>query len=129
MHLHGPSEHTVKGIYYPIEIHLVHLHEGVATADGPTKALVLGVFLTTGKANSFFEVLTAQPSSLLIPFIPKSKCSGPLLYPPHMHTTHYIHITPLPALIVSPHRQGTMKRSIAAIVSTLALLASTVSGT
>ena len=74
----------MNGIYYPIEIHLVHLREG----DSPTKALVLGVFLTTGKANSFFDVLTAQPSSLLIPFIPKSfwacsthhTCTLPIIY-------------------------------------------------
>lgn len=59
MHVHGPSEHTVNGIYFPVEIHLVHLPEGVSAADGPTKALVLGIFLTAGKANSFFNVLTA----------------------------------------------------------------------
>ncbi len=91
MHVHGPSEHTVNGIYYPIEIHLVHLREGVATADGPTKALVLGVFLPTGKANSFFDVLTAQPSFLLIPSIPKSKRSGPALPTTHAHYPSYTH--------------------------------------
>lgn len=48
-----------SGIYYPVEIHLVHVPETAATA---VNALVLGVFLTQGKANKFFDILTAQPA-------------------------------------------------------------------
>lgn len=39
----------------------MHLPEGTPPSNA-VNALVLGVFLTTGKANSFFDVLTAQPA-------------------------------------------------------------------
>ena len=44
-HVHAPSEHTLNGASFPLEIHLVH----VDTAGQP--ALVVGVFVREGKAN------------------------------------------------------------------------------
>ena len=61
MHVHAPSEHTVNGIYYPVEIHLVHVPDEPENAEN---ALVLGMFLTQGKGNSFFDILTAQDADL-----------------------------------------------------------------
>lgn len=61
IHFHGPSEHTVNGIYYPSEVHFVHVEklENGGPASTTDKALVVGVFITPGKANSLFNVLTA----------------------------------------------------------------------
>jgi len=61
MHVHAPSVHTVNGISYPVEIHLVHFPKGTPPSKA-VNALVLGVLLTAGKPNSLFDVLTAQPA-------------------------------------------------------------------
>ena len=61
MHLHGQSEHTVNGGYYPLEAHLVHI-----PADEPlnpatvSQALVIGVFLTVGakSSNKIIDIIT-----------------------------------------------------------------------
>jgi carbonic anhydrase len=45
-HFHDPSEHTVDGVSYPMEVHLVH----VDAAGKP--AAVLGVFIKSGKENA-----------------------------------------------------------------------------
>jgi carbonic anhydrase len=45
-HFHAPSEHTVDGASYPLEIHLVH----VDAAGKP--AVVIGVFIRAGKENA-----------------------------------------------------------------------------
>lgn len=53
MHIHGTSEHTVDGGYYPMEVHLVHVPAGsdpVHYKDSstvPNGVLVLGVFLVS----------------------------------------------------------------------------------
>jgi len=44
-HFHAPSEHTVDGKSYPLEMHLVH----VDAAAKP--AAVVGVFIRAGKEN------------------------------------------------------------------------------
>lgn len=47
-HFHTPSEHTVGGRRYAMELHVVH--------EGPEKELaVLGVFLELGRANEALE--------------------------------------------------------------------------
>src|SRR5262249_20410360 len=45
-HFHAPSEHTLDGKSFPLEIHLVHVN-----ADGKP-ALVVGVFVREGNANA-----------------------------------------------------------------------------
>src|SRR5580765_353730 len=45
-HFHDPSEHTIDGVSYPMEVHLVH----VDAAGKP--AAVLGVFIKAGKENA-----------------------------------------------------------------------------
>ena len=45
-HFHAPSEHTVDGTSYPLEVHLVH----VDAAGKP--AVVVGVFIRAGKENT-----------------------------------------------------------------------------
>jgi len=46
IHFHAPSEHTVDGTSYPLEIHLVHLD----AAGKP--AVVVAVFIRSGKENA-----------------------------------------------------------------------------
>ncbi len=45
-HYHAPSEHTVDGRHYPLEVHFVHKH-----ADDDLA--VLGIFFKEGKENPF----------------------------------------------------------------------------
>jgi carbonic anhydrase len=47
-HFHGPSEHTVRGQHYPMEMHLVH-----KSAEG--KLAVVGVFIEEGAHNAAFD--------------------------------------------------------------------------
>jgi carbonic anhydrase len=52
-HFHSPSEHTVAGKHYPMEMHMVH-----RSADG--KLAVVGVFIAEGAANPIFEPALAN---------------------------------------------------------------------
>lgn len=47
-HFHSPSEHTVKGHQFPMEMHLVH-----KSAEG--KLAVVGVFIEEGAHNAAFD--------------------------------------------------------------------------
>jgi len=47
-HFHSPSEHTVAGRHYPMEMHLVH-----KSAQG--KLAVIGVFIEEGQHNAAFD--------------------------------------------------------------------------
>jgi carbonic anhydrase len=49
-HLHAPSEHTINGKHFPLEIHFVH-----TGADG--NLFVIGVFVKKGKANPSLQTL------------------------------------------------------------------------
>lgn len=49
-HFHAPSEHTVDGRHYPIEMHFVH-----QSADG--ELAVIGVFIEEGEHHAAFEAL------------------------------------------------------------------------
>jgi len=54
-HFHTPSEHTVNGKHYPLELHLVH-------ADEEGNLAVLGVFFKVGKENPVLDkVLGVAP--------------------------------------------------------------------
>ena len=56
-HFHHPSEHTVGGKRFPMEMHLVHKDEAGHLA-------VLGVFIRAGAANrSLAEVIARLPAS------------------------------------------------------------------
>ena len=56
-HFHSPSEHTVGGKHFPLEMHMVH-----KSANG--KLAVVGVFIEEGKHNSAFDpVWSNLPSS------------------------------------------------------------------
>ncbi len=52
-HFHSPSEHTVEGKHYPMEMHLVH-----KSADG--KLAVVGVFIEEGGHNAAFDPIWAS---------------------------------------------------------------------
>lgn len=47
-HFHSPSEHTVKGKHYPMEMHFVHKSSSGSLA-------VVGVFIEQGTHNVFFD--------------------------------------------------------------------------
>ncbi|CAB1084805.1 Carbonic anhydrase, alpha class (EC [Olavius algarvensis Delta 1 endosymbiont] len=47
-HFHSPSEHTVNGRRYPMEMHLVHLSQN-------KKIAVIGVFIEQGRHNEAFD--------------------------------------------------------------------------
>ena len=49
-HTHTPSEHTVAGRYYDMEMHFVH----TATVDGVKKLAVIGVFFEKGDSSPRF---------------------------------------------------------------------------
>lgn len=52
-HFHSPSEHTVKGKYYPMEMHFVH-----KSASGGLA--VVGVFIEKGAHNAAFDPIWAN---------------------------------------------------------------------
>ena len=54
-HFHAPSEHSINGLHYPMEMHLVH-----QAKDG--RILVLAIFIREGTHNEAFEpVWTHMP--------------------------------------------------------------------
>ena len=64
IHFHEPSEHTINGVRYPIEIHLVHQSE-------EKNYTVLGIFGVEGeqsqtmeKMESFLPLLTGQEKEI-----------------------------------------------------------------
>lgn len=52
-HFHTPSEHTVDGGFYEMELHLVH-------QDASGRFAVVGVFLTTGEPNPMLGEIWAH---------------------------------------------------------------------
>ena len=60
--VHGPSEHAVNGMYFPIELQMVHIPEGESPATA-TRGLMLSVMLTPGKSNSIFNIFTQSSAS------------------------------------------------------------------
>jgi carbonic anhydrase len=64
-HFHAPSEHTVDGTSYPLEMHLVHLD----AAGKP--AVVVGVFIRAGAENAAlaraFRSLPARQGETIVP--------------------------------------------------------------
>jgi len=52
-HFHAPSEHTVNGMHFPMEMHLVHTN-----ADG--QLAVIGALITEGPHNAAFDPIWAN---------------------------------------------------------------------
>lgn len=49
-HFHSPSEHTVNGRHYPMEMHLVH-------SSKDKKLAVIGVFMEEGRHNATIDII------------------------------------------------------------------------
>ena len=49
-HFHALSEHSVAGLHYPMEMHLVHRQR-----ENENRVLVLGIFVAAGQANAMLE--------------------------------------------------------------------------
>src|SRR5690606_19950167 len=79
-HFHHPSEHTLSGKYFPLEIHLVHKN-----SQGQT--LVLAVFAESGSTlpalNTFFDHLPTEHQALRLRANPAS------LLPIHLDFVQY----------------------------------------
>jgi carbonic anhydrase len=56
-HFHRPSEHTINGASFPMEVHFVHLN-----AAG--NAAVIGVLMTAGKPNKAFNTIVLTMPNL-----------------------------------------------------------------
>ncbi|KAL8214486.1 hypothetical protein R6Q57_003935 [Mikania cordata] len=57
-HWHSPSEHTINGRSYDLEIHLVHM-------SNDNKIAVMAVLYTLGTRESFLSMLEANISSMI----------------------------------------------------------------
>ncbi|RDU73672.1 carbonic anhydrase family protein [Helicobacter aurati] len=58
LHFHTPSENQVNGKSYPAEVHLVH-------KDSEGNILVIGIFITEGKANPALQsIIKAVPNKV-----------------------------------------------------------------
>lgn len=53
-HVHTPSEHTLNGQYYPMEIHLVHQNQATG------QLAVIGVLIEEGVENAFLTPFTGH---------------------------------------------------------------------
>ena len=76
-HFHGPSEHTVGGKAYPLEVHLVH--RSLDPADASGKLAVVGVLISEGEENAAFKAVIDnlpteenKPKTIAAPIDPKA---------------------------------------------------------
>ncbi|KAK4481106.1 hypothetical protein RD792_011977 [Penstemon davidsonii] len=61
-HWHSPSEHTIHGRRYDMELHLVHLN---TDPNGKVRIAVVGVLYKIGKPNGFLSKLMRSISSMI----------------------------------------------------------------
>lgn len=101
-HFHRPSEHTVNGANFPMEVHFVH-------ANAAGNLAVIGVLMSTGRANKAFNniVLTMpnragsrvkaesaiDPNAFLPPKRSYYRYSGSLTTPPCAETVDWFVLT------------------------------------
>ena len=82
-HFHQPAEHTLNGTRSPMEVHFVHLREGVQDSRTPSPgftdcqlvdrpALAIGVFIAPGNADPELQKIFAPP------FLPVDSSSLPV---------------------------------------------------
>lgn len=50
-HFHAPSEHTINGVQYPLELHIVHLAMDNANGTNSTFTSQFSTFNTSGYSN------------------------------------------------------------------------------
>jgi carbonic anhydrase len=96
-HFHHPSEHTIDGKRFPLELHMVHAAEdrelaviGVLFAEGATNPALDPVWATApgkeGKAAVAFDI---NPDALIPPDAAAYRYEGSLTTPPCSETVHW----------------------------------------
>jgi len=56
-HFHTKSEHTVNGVYYDMEMHLVHANDAYLSGESGGELAVIGVFIKEGEKNELLADL------------------------------------------------------------------------
>jgi len=93
-HFHSPSEHTLNGETFPMELHLVHV-------DAFNHLAVVGIPIRTGKVNALFkEVFEHMPTKAGEHYIPKE--SGLNLKPILPKEPGFLHYLYLGSLTTPP---------------------------
>jgi carbonic anhydrase len=78
-HFHRPSEHTIGGKNFPMEVHFVHQHASGALA-------VVGVLMATGGRNAAFSKLVATMPDKAGASVPADKAIDPNGFLPKQHS-------------------------------------------
>lgn len=90
-HFHAPSEHSLNGIHYPMEIHFVN-----GTADG--RMAVVSVFVKSGAFNEVFqEILDQAPQQ-----VGQTVDSDKLIRPDWLLPTHTQHFYTYAGSLTTP---------------------------
>jgi len=84
-HFHSPSEHTLNGVTFPMELHLVHV-------DAFDHLAVVGIPIRAGKENALFkEVFEHMPTKAGEHYIPKeSGLNLQAILPKELDFLHYL---------------------------------------